>query len=83
MTGHLCPQGHQLWVSWLGTSGCRVDGCEHRRTQEPSEEIARDRTAVDRPCGHPTYIGWGPRYGCRIDGCENYLPGVDITEKKE
>lgn len=76
-----CPNGHQFWTSWLGTTGCLEDDCEHRRTQDPSQEICRDPSVPPRPCGHPSYVGWGPVYGCRSEGCENYLPGVDITRK--
>jgi hypothetical protein len=78
-----CPRGHQLWTSWLGTTGCLAPDCEHRRVTEPGEEIALARHDPPRPCGHPAYVGWGPRYGCRIEGCEHYLPGVDVTKEKE
>lgn len=77
-----CPNGHQLWESWLGTSGCLQDGCEHRRTQEPGQEVVLDRFAPPRPCGHPAYLGWGPASGCRTEGCEHYLPGIDVTDKR-
>lgn len=76
-----CPNGHQLWTSWLGTTGCLEDGCEHRRRQEPSQEVVRDRHSPVRSCGHPAYLGWGPVLGCRTEGCENYLTGVDVTRR--
>lgn len=78
-----CPNGHQLWTSWLGFSGCLVPDCEHRRTTEPGEEIILERHKPPAlPCGHPTYLGWNSRRGCRIEGCEHYLTGVDMTDVK-
>lgn len=76
-----CPNGHQLWQSWTGTTGCTHAGCEHERTQHPSEEIVCIPRTSPRSCGHQTYMGWGPVYGCRIDGCPNYLPGIDVSRK--
>lgn len=78
-----CPNRHQLWRSWLGTTGCHANACPYRRATDPQEEIARDpHPAVTPSCGHESYVGWGPVYGCRTEGCEHYLPGVDVTRNR-
>lgn len=77
-----CPNGHQLWESWTGTTGCLQKDCEHQRTTEPQEEVVRDPHGKLPPCGHPVYVGWGSRRGCRMDGCQHYLTGPDVTETR-
>lgn len=77
-----CPNGHQLWTSWLGTSGCLHEDCEYRRKQEPGVEVCHDPHEKLPPCGHRTYVGWGPKIGCRTEGCKYYLPGIDVTKER-
>ena len=72
-----CRNGHQLWTSWTGSTGCLEDDCPYKRTVEPANEIIPDRHGKRLLCpeGHPSWLGWR-RKGCLDDDCEHRIPDL-------